>query len=310
MDLKHIRTFAAVAREGNLTRAAEHLHLTQPALSLQLKNFQESLDLTLFARTAQGLAPNADGRALLPSAQRVLDALDDFQRAIGALRDTVQGELRIGTILDPEFLRLGATLQYLVEHYPKIRPTLRHGMSGSVGRQVRAGELDVGFFLGPQLPDEDGRGGPPRNNAARGGQPSALHAQPLASFSYYVVAPKSWSAQVAGRGWAEIAALPWIWTPPDSVHHRLLSDKFDALGITPHAVAEVDQEASMLDLVRSGVGLSLARDAIALRESQSSGLQLVKGLSIQAELSFITQSARRDDPLVAAAFAAVRAAFA
>lgn len=302
MDFKHIRTFAAVAREGNLTRAAEHLHLTQPALSLQLKNFQESLDLTLFSRTSQGLAPNADGRALLPPALRVLDALEDFQRAIGALRDTVQGELRIGTILDPEFLRLGATLQHLVEHYPKIRPTLRHGMSGSVGRQVRAGDLDVGFFLGPQTRDEALQ---PKNGHMQG-----LHAQPLASFSYYVVAPKSWSAQVAGRGWAEIAALPWIWTPPDSVHHRLLSDKFDALGITPHAVAEVDQEASMLDLVRSGVGLSLARDAIALRESQSSGLQLVKGLSIQAELSFVTQTGRRDDPLVAAAFSAVQAAFA
>lgn len=295
MDLKHIRTFAAVAKEGNLTRAAEHLHLTQPALSLQLKNFQESLDLTLFSRTAQGLSPNADGRALLPPALRVLDALDDFRRAIGALRDTVQGELRMGTILDPEFLRLGATLQYLVEHYPKIRPTLRHGMSGSVGRQVRAGELDVGFFLGAPTP---------------GGNPPGLDAQPLASFAYYVVAPKGWSAQVAGRGWAEIATLPWIWTPPDSVHHRLLSDKFDALGITPHAVAEVDQEASMLDLVRSGVGLSLARDSIALRESQANGLQLVKDLSIQAELSFITQASRRDDPLVAAAFAAVQAAFA
>jgi len=305
MDLKHIRTFAAVAREGNLTRAAEHLHLTQPALSLQLKNFQESLDLTLFSRTAQGLAPNADGRALLPPALRVLDALEDFQRAIGALRDTVQGELRMGTILDPEFLRLGATLQYLVEHYPKIRPTLRHGMSGSVGRQVRADELDVGFFLGPQAPEGRSRGGHPRD-----GHPPGLHAQPLASFAYYVVAPKGWSAQVAGRGWADIAALPWIWTPPDSVHHRLLSDKFGALGIAPHAVAEVDQEASMLDLVRSGVGLSLARDAIALRESQASGLQLVKGLSIQAELSFITQASRREDPLVAAAFAAVQAAFA
>ncbi|WAI80952.1 MULTISPECIES: LysR family transcriptional regulator [Achromobacter] len=294
MDLKHIRTFAAVAREGNLTRAAEHLHVTQPALSLQLKNFQESLDLTLFARTAQGLAPNADGRALLPSALRILDALEDFQRAIGALRDTVQGELRIGTILDPEFLRLGATLQYLVEHYPKIRPTLRHGMSGSVGRQVRAGELDVGFYLGPA--------------GATGGVP-LLEVLPLASFTYYVVAPKGWGAQVAGRGWQEIAALPWIWTPPDSVHHRLLATKFDALGIAPNAVAEVDQEASMLDLVRSGVGLSLVRDSIALRESQANGLLLLPGLTIPAELSFITQAARQGDPLVAAAFAAVRAAF-
>ncbi|MBB1626485.1 LysR family transcriptional regulator [Achromobacter sp. UMC71] len=295
MDFKHIRTFAAVAREGNLTRAAEHLHLTQPALSLQLKSFQEALDLPLFTRTAQGLAPNADGRALLPSAQRVLDALDDFERAIGALRTTVQGELRLGTILDPEFLRLGATLQYLVEHYPKIRPMLRHGMSGSVGRQVRAGELDVGFFLGPQ---DDTRGQP------------ALHALPLAAFSYYVVAPKGWGPQVAGRGWQEIAALPWIWTPPDSVHHRLLADKFGQLGITPNTVAEVDQEASMLDLVRSGVGLTLARDSIALRESQAHGLVLAPGLAIQAELAFITLASRREDPLVAAAFAAVQAAFA
>lgn len=295
MDFKHIRTFAAVARVGNLTRAAEHLHLTQPALSLQLKSFQEALDLPLFTRTAQGLAPNADGRALLPSAQRVLDALDDFERAIGALRTTVQGELRLGTILDPEFLRLGATLQYLVEHYPKIRPTLRHGMSGSVGRQVRTGELDVGFFLGPQ---EDTRGQP------------ALHALPLAAFSYYVVAPKGWGAQVAGRGWREIAALPWIWTPPDSVHHRLLAGKFNELDVTPNTVAEVDQEASMLDLVRSGVGLTLARDSIALRESQAHGLVLAPGLAIQAELAFITLASRREDPLVAAAFAAVQAAFA
>jgi DNA-binding transcriptional LysR family regulator len=295
MDLKHIRTFAAVARVGNLTRAAEHLHLTQPALSLQLKSFQEALDLPLFTRTAQGLAPNADGRALLPSAQRVLDALEDFERAIGALRTTVQGELRLGTILDPEFLRLGATLQYLVQHYPKILPTLRHGMSGSVGRQVRAGELDVGFFLGPR-------------DVARG-QP-ALHALSLAGFFYYVVATKGWGPQLAGRDWRDIAALPCIWTPPDSVHHRLLAAKFAELGVTPNTVAEVDQEASMLDLVRSGVGLTLARDSIALRESQAHGLALAPDLSIQAELAFITLAARREEPLVMAAFDAVRAAFA
>jgi len=159
---------------------------------------------------------------------------------------------------------------------------------------VRAGDLDVGFYLGPA--------------GATGGAP-LLEVLPLASFTYYVVAPKGWGAQVAGRGWQEIAALPWIWTPPDSVHHRLLATQFDALGIVPNAVAEVDQEASMLDLVRSGVGLSLVRDSIALRESQANGLLLLPGLAIPAELSFITQAARQGDPLVAAAFAAVQAAF-
>ena len=124
------------------------------------------------------------------------------------------------------------------------------------------------------------------------------------------MAPKGWGAQVAGRGWREIAALPWIWTPPDSVHHRLLAGKFGELDVTPNTVAEVDQEASMLDLVRSGVGLTLARDSIALRESQAHGLVLAPGLAIQAELAFITLASRREDPLVAAAFAAVQAAFA
>ena len=293
MDLKHIRSFAAVAREGNLTRAAEHLHLTQPALSLQLKNFQESLDLTLFSRSAQGLSPNADGRALLPPALRVLDALDDFQRAIATLRDTLQGELRLGTILDPEFLRLGAALRHLMARYPAAAHAApRHvRLGGAAGARGRAG-----------------RGILPRP-AGRAARQPALHAQPLAAFSYYVVAPKGWGQMVSGRGWKEIAALPWIWTPPDSVHHRLLARKFAELDAVPNAVAEVDQEASMLDLVRSGVGLSLARDSLALRESQTHGLLLVQGLEIRTELSFVCLASRSGEPLVAAAFDAVRAAF-
>jgi len=295
MDTKHIRTFVAVAREGSLTRAAQRLHLTQPALSLQIKALQEALGLTLFTRTPHGLALSEAGRAALPAAERVLEALDEFQRQAGALGQSLHGLLRIGTILNPEFIRLGTALQYLVERHPQVRTALSHGMSGGVARLVREGELDVGFFLGPL---EQPRGRP------------ALHALPLAPFSYSVIAPKGWAARVQGMNWKRIAALPWIWTPPDSVHHRLLVRKFDALGVAPRTVAEVDQEASMLDLVRSGVGLSLARDSVALRESQASGLVLVKGLSIRTELSLVALASRREDPLVMAAFEAVRHAFA
>lgn len=295
MDTKHIRTFVTVAREGSLTRAAQRLHLTQPALSLQLKTLQEALDLTLFTRTPHGLALSDDGRAALPAAERVLEALDEFQRQAGSLGQALRGQLRIGTILNPEFIRLGNALQYLVERHPQVRTALSHGMSGWVARLVREGELDVGFFLGPV---DQPKGRP------------ALHVLPLTPFSYSVIAPKGWAARVQGMDWKRIAALPWIWTPPDSVHHRLLSRKFGALGVAPHTVAEVDQEASMLDLVRSGVGLSLARDSVALRESQASGLVLVKGLSIRTELSFIALAARRDEPLIQTAFEAVGHAFA
>ena len=291
MDLKHIRSFAAVAREGNLTRAAEHLHLTQPALSLQLKNFQESLDLTLFSRSAQGLSPNADGRALLPPALRVLDALDDFQRAIATLRDTLQGELRLGTILDPEFLRLGAALRHLMARYPAAAHAApRHvRLGGAAGARGRAGRGILGPLDAPRA------------------QPA--HAQPLAAFSYYVVAPKGWGQMVSGRGWKEIAALPWIWTPPDSVHHRLLARKFAELDAVLQRGGRGRPGGIHAGSGALGRGLSLARDSLALRESQTHGLLLVQGLEIRTELSFVCLASRSGEPLVAAAFDAVRAAF-
>lgn len=293
MDLHHLRAFVAVAREGNLTRAAQRLHLTQPAVSLQLKALQSTWRLQLFHRTAAGLALTADGTALLPLAERILAAVGDLQHTVSAMHDNVRGQLAIGTILDPEFTRLGVMLHALAERHPQIRTELRHGMSGWVLQQVRARALDVGFYLG--APPDD-----------------TIHALELTPFSYYVVAPKGWKERTAVRSWAQLATLPWIWTPPESAHNRLLSARLAEAGVDPRnilRVAEVDQEASMLDLVRSGVGLSLVRDAIALRESQAHGLVIVEGMTVPTCLSLVCLAARRDDPVVAAVFDVAESVF-
>src|SRR5260370_13724851 len=118
MDLILLRAFVTVAREGNLTRAAVQLHLTQPAVSLQIKNLQEALGVTLFTRTSHGLSLTRDGQALLPHAERALAAAGDVQRAAAMLRQEVRGRLRIGTILDPEFLRLRGFPRLLGASYP------------------------------------------------------------------------------------------------------------------------------------------------------------------------------------------------
>ncbi len=169
MDLTLLRAFVTVAREGNLTRAAVQLHLTQPAVSLQIKHLQETLGVTLFTRTSHGLSLTRDGQALLPHAERALGAASDVQRAAASLRHEVRGRLRIGTILDPAFLRLGGFLKQLVETWPHIETALRHGMSGWVLEQVRAGELDVGYYIG--LPSDD--------DAARRRRLSCRHAHAL-----------------------------------------------------------------------------------------------------------------------------------
>ncbi|CAB3789945.1 LysR family transcriptional regulator [Paraburkholderia fynbosensis] len=289
MDLTLLRAFITVAREGNLTRAAVQLHLTQPAVSLQIKHLQETLGVTLFTRTSHGLSLTRDGQALLPHAERALGAAADVQRAAQSLRHEVRGRLRIGTILDPAFLRLGGFLKQLVEAWPHIETALRHGMSGWVLEQIRAGELDVGYYIG--LPsDDEPRDGP------------AFHALTLTHFQYRVLAPAGWKDRVKGaRDWRSLAALPWIWTPPASAHNRLLSRCFGEAGVKPVKVAEVDQEPSMLDLVKSGVGLTLARDATAIAEAHAHALTIIDGITVPTQLSFVTLEERKDEPAIAAA---------
>ncbi len=295
MDLQILRAFVLAAREGNVSRAAERLHLTQPAVSLQLKRLAEETGLTLFTRTPHGLALTADGAAMLPQAERVLAAVGDLQQAARKLQGTVRGALRIGTILDPEFTRLGVFLRELVEAAPQIETELRHGMSGSVLAQVLRGDLDVGFHL-----DAGDDATVP---------PAALTVRTLTRFTYRVVAPAGWGPQVLGRDWKALAALPWLATPPESAHHRLLERVFAPLGLAPRRVALVDQEASMLDLLKSGIGLSLVRDSIAIRESQAHGLVMADRVQLDCALRFVSLAARRDEPVIASAWDALAKAW-
>lgn len=287
-----LRAFVAVAREGSVSRAAQQLHLSQPAVSLQLKALAQQTGLTLFTRTSRGLAPTRDAAVLLPQAERVLAALADFGQAAQNLHGAVRGTLRIGTILDPEFTRLGAFLKQLVETSPQVDTVLRQGMSGDVLALIDRGELDVGFHL--DLPDDP--------------LGADWQVRPLTRFTYRVLAPAGWGPQVRGMDWKALASLPWLATPPASAHHRLQRRVFgpgSLTGLEPRRVALVDQEASMLDLVRSGVGLSLVRDAIAIREAQARGLVIADRVALDCELSFVCRTNRAGEPVIAAAWAAL-----
>ncbi len=316
VDVQTLRAFVAVARAGNVSRAALKLHLTQPAVSLQLKSLAQRSGLQLFTRTPQGLLLTPDGAALLPQAEKVLAALQDFGRAAQSLKSSVRGTLRIGTILDPEFTRLGAFLRELVDAAPHIATELRQGMSGEVLAQIASGELDVGFYLG----DPAGRTG--SQNSKRKGAAVAVNTsikaiknvaarspqftvRTLSHFHYRVLAPAGWGPQVLGRDWKSLASLPWIETPPASAHHRLLRAVFEPLGVQPQRVALVDQEASMLDLVKSGVGLSLVRDSIAISQAQAHGLVVADRVSLPASLSFVCLQSQSAQPVVLNAFAAL-----
>jgi len=296
-DLRALRAFVVAAREGNISRAAEKLHLSQPAVSLQLKQLGEITGLELFTRMPQGILLTRDGANLLPHAERALQAQAEFLQAAVRMKGSARGALRIGTILDPEFTRLGAFLRELVAIAPEVEPELHQGMSGQVLDAVLRSELDVGYTISA----------PPAARMPKfaRAKPQQLHVEALTRFTYRVVAPPGWGSQVRGRDWADLVRLPWILTPPASVHHRLLAATLEPLGLKQNGVAQVDQEASMLALVRSGVGLSLARDSQAIHESQAHGLVVADRVALDAVLSFVCLRRQREVVAVRCAFDAL-----
>ncbi|UYF98990.1 LysR family transcriptional regulator [Halomonas sp. GD1P12] len=281
-----LRAFVAVAQSGSVSKAAATLHLTQPAVSLKLKQLQAHLGLTLFIRRPQGLALTSDGYALLPAARQALASAQAFEQSAHALQQTLRGKLRVGTIVDPEFIRLGHFLSRLMARAPQLETELAHGMSGSVITHIERGELDVGFILAP--PGE-------------GPGVDTLGFRELTHFHYHVVAPPGWENRLLDTRWEALARLPWIVTPRDSAHHRLLSRALSECGVAPNRVAQVDQEACMLDLVRAGVGLCLARDAQAMAERQQNGLAVVDDVRLPCALSLAWRQDREAEPPIRAA---------
>jgi DNA-binding transcriptional LysR family regulator len=288
-NITTLRAFVTVAQLGSVSRAAEALHLTQPAISHQIKRLAEDTGVTLFHRTPRGLEITAEGAAIVTKAEAVLAAMADFQRSARQQGGRISGRLRIGTVVDPEFIRLGRLLGQLRTSYPGIATELAQGVSGDVVARLRRGQIDAGYHL--TVP-----------GAGLDAGQEALHTVLLADVTYRIIAPAGWDTLVDTGDWAALAALPWIGTPDASVHSRLLAGILAREDCTQNIVAMVDQEASMLEMVRAGVGLSLCRESIALHQRQAAGLAVCPGVSVPAALSFSTLAQRADDPLIAVLF--------
>ncbi|WP_190316750.1 LysR family transcriptional regulator, partial [Pseudomonas amygdali] len=94
--LRHIRYLLVVADHGNFTRAAEALHVSQPALSQQIRQLESSLGVQLFDRTRRSVVPTDAGRVYLDHARRCLLELEAGKRALNDVSDLSRGQLRLG----------------------------------------------------------------------------------------------------------------------------------------------------------------------------------------------------------------------
>jgi DNA-binding transcriptional LysR family regulator len=286
MELYLLRTFVTVAEQGHLTRAATLLHVTQPAVSGQIKALEEQLHLRLFERGAGGVRLTKAGQALLPKAKAAVAAATEFRNAANQLEGHLTGKARVGTILDPGIIRLGDLMSSLLARYPWLDVELHHGISTWAMENVSNGALDAAFFMGS-------------------GFHSNVRDVPLAELTYRVVAPAAWANRVKDATWDAIAALPWVRPPRDSPHQRMQESLFEPRHLNPATVVAADQESSISTLVKAAVGLGLMREDLA-RAAEANGEVCVWQRAVATtQLSFVYARGREDDAVIAALLAAI-----
>ncbi len=281
MELYQLRSFIAVAEEGHLTRASEKLHVSQPAVSAQIKALENEFELALFERTPGGMTLTFAGQRLLANAEKVLAAAHVLRNEAKALKGEVTGKVSVGTLSDPEFIRVGEFLGATVERYPSLQVELHHEISGAAFAKVRDGELDASFYFGALA------------------HPGVAGLR-LRGIIYRVAAPAAWKTRVVDADWGAIAALPWIITPPISTHYQLVHALFDKHDIEPTKVVEADQEFVIANLVMSGVGLSLIREELALEREAAGEVCLWRDVRLETDLRFIYRIGRKSDPVIRA----------
>lgn len=146
--LRELEYVVAVAEEGHFGRAAARCHVSQPALSMQIRRLEERLGVVLFERTPRRVRPTPQGERLVAQARRVLEEARRFA-ALARDADALSGPVRIGAIetLGPYYLP--HVLLPLAERFPGLRPVLHEGRTARLVRLLLDGELDVVLLSPP-----------------------------------------------------------------------------------------------------------------------------------------------------------------
>ena len=151
--MAQLEAFAAVARVGNVSRAAEALHLTQPALTARLQVLEADLAVQLFVRGPRGMTLTDAGETLLPYAQRALAQVLDARKALHDLRSGRVGELFIGAAPAVSTYVLPALLKAFRDAHPDVRLGVSTGHTEEVLEMVLRREVDIGVGRPIQHPD-------------------------------------------------------------------------------------------------------------------------------------------------------------
>ena len=152
MDLRQIRAFVEVVRRQSFTRAAEHLHIAQPAVSMAIRKLEEELDLILLNRQDKRVSLTAEGETFLRHAERILENCAAAEAEMAELRGLHHGEVRIGIPPMMSSYYFPQIIRAFRQRYPNLQLSVYGDGAARIQQMIARGEIDMGVIAGGKVP--------------------------------------------------------------------------------------------------------------------------------------------------------------
>ncbi|WP_354487920.1 LysR family transcriptional regulator [Mesorhizobium robiniae] len=241
MHPRLLKTFLAVARCRNITRAAEEIHLAQSSVSDQIQTLENELGTVLFTRSKQGLQLTPAGTTLMPYAQGILMLAEEARAAVDVTAGHTAGSVTIGALETIASAKLARWLPDFQAARPDIELRLTVAGSGDLMRKLKDGDIDVAFCF-----DRDGFDKADEHLAKR-----TLSAEPL----ILIVPPGKAAMRV---DLTALGSMRFVVTEAGCIYRHLFDKAFAEAGIaSPRLAAEVGSIGTIARLVAAGAGLGL-----------------------------------------------------
>ncbi|MFG6447819.1 LysR family transcriptional regulator [Roseateles sp. BYS180W] len=238
LSFRQLRVFVQVARLGSVQRAAESLHLTPPAVSMQIKELERQVGLALFDRSGRRLSLSTAGEYFLVYARRLLATLKEAEDAMARFTRVESGVLNVGMVSSAKYFVPPLLAQFHAEH-PAVDLRLRLGNREQLAQLMAANEVDLAIM-----------GRAPPAFACRA-EPFALHPHGL------ITAPQHPFARMEGVSAALLAHEPFIVREAGSGTRAALMEYLERYRLQPMFVMEMDSTEAIKQAVMAGLGVSL-----------------------------------------------------
>ncbi len=277
MDIRQLRYFMAIVEEGQISRAAQRLHIAQPPLSLQLKLLEQELGVQLIERSTRSMHLTQAGNALYQRAEQIVGMVDAAAKEMREYDGAMRGVLAIGSPPALGSLFIPDRIKLFHERYPEISFQWREG---NTFRMLELLDSNVIEFAIVRLPVREG----------------AYEMIPLLTEPWVAVAPGKRAHNQKSTTLADLSTVPLLLMHRQSGirAHDMVLDAFTAAGVVPNIFCESDNVLALLSLVELGLGTAIMpRSTLKLRPAEGFHLMEIADCKLESSVAVVWLKGKR-----------------